>query len=128
MLIRAWGRDAGTVGADGWDSLYVKAIEAARPARLTAHLVRAQLGGVAHDLAQAQPGLTQTAISMRSSWTIACWSCGPLTDPVAGRTRLDAVAVGLITARPVRRRGPGHTDFAGRGAHAPPPSRNSMNR
>ena len=34
----------------------------------------------------------------------------------------DAVAVGLVTAGPIRRRRPRHTDFPGRGTDAPAPS------
>lgn len=62
----------------------------------------------------------RSAISMRSSWDrnrARVWR-------TASRSRggINPTAVGLLAACPVRRCGPGHTAFPGRGAHAPPAS------
>ena len=78
----------------------------------------------AGDRPQAQPGLTQ--IGDLDALVLGQVARADLADrqPIQRRDEPDhhTVAVDLVTARPVRPRGPRHTDFAGRGPHAPPPS------
>ena len=76
------------------------------------------------DRPHAQPGLTQ--IGDLDALVLGQVARADLTDrqPIQRRDEPDhhTVAIDLVPTRPVRPRGPGNTDFAGRGPHTPPPS------